>query len=226
MPDQQQATTRGTARRSRATRSNAGAAGSVRPQERRRSRSKLARTTYIAAATPMGTVSRLDWTYRSRRPSGGGPSTARICLAARIAERLRRRPRGGDRGVRHVRSGHDPVTPARVGGQRTRDGDGRVRHGRGEVAPGPFRHHECAELGTRDAATRERAGCDEHERITGQRAHASARPGEPRRRASLHRHLSRYRRRTRCRSGRCRADRLGPGRRHAAARRAGHRART
>ena len=39
---------------------------------------KLARHAYAAAAVPIGTVRRFDWTYRSWRSVGGGPSTIRM----------------------------------------------------------------------------------------------------------------------------------------------------
>ena len=36
------------------------------------------KTANSAAAVPIGTVNRFDWTYRSTRPIGGGASTTRI----------------------------------------------------------------------------------------------------------------------------------------------------
>ena len=45
---------------------------------------KLASATYAAAAVPIGTVNRFDWTYRSTRPIGGDrhrpPGSVRRCF--------------------------------------------------------------------------------------------------------------------------------------------------
>ena len=128
-----------------------------------------ARPRTAAAAVPIGTVNRFDWTYRSTRPIGGDASTTRITAPPRSL--TPHDPHEVEGGPGHVRGGDDAIPPGGVGRQRAQRSVCAARSDRRrQVLRVPHGHHERTEViprGLRGAVGRSRGDEDELARGSG-----------------------------------------------------------